>query len=77
MDLSEATDLLLDLEGIYGNDNSAKEMFLQIVMKESSISDTDADTLYFRCKNGIFYGKQKDDRKKKYEELFREFETCK
>jgi len=70
MDLSEATDLLLDLEGIYGNDDSTKEMFLQIVLKESSITNTDANTLYFRCKNGIFYGKQKDGRKRKYEALF-------
>lgn len=70
MNLNEATDLLLDLEGIYGNEQSAEEMFLEIVMKESSIPNTEAKTLYFRCKNGIFYGKQKDERKKKYEALF-------
>lgn len=70
MNVNEATDLLLDLEGIYGNEQSAEEMFLEIVMKESSISETKAWTLYFQCKNGIFYGKQKEDRKRKYESLF-------
>jgi hypothetical protein len=67
MNLEEAT----DLEGIYGSEEAAKEMFTQLLMKEKCV-DTEggAKAFYFRAKNGIFYGKQKAARKKKYEELF-------
>jgi hypothetical protein len=70
MGLLEATDLLLDLEGIYGGEEAAKEMFIDLVLKEY-IQEKDAKELYFRAKNGIFYGKQKEARIQKYQELFR------
>jgi hypothetical protein len=71
MNLEEATDLLLDLEGIYGSEEAAKEMFMDLLLKdESGYSEGALNAFYFRAKNGIFYGKQKEARKQKYQELF-------